>query len=219
MVMSKIVVFGAGGRAGRRAIAEAVSRGHHVTAAVRDPARHAALAREVVTVVAGDVTDADSVAAVSAGHDAVIAAVYRPDVPAGDFYVAGARALLDGLAQAGVRRLVVVGIGTLLETSAGFRFMDQPGQPPSWTEFSLGRVAELETLRAAGTDVDWLVIAAPPTPLDERSPRSGRYQIGGIALPAGWEGAEQFSYADLLAAVVDEIEAPMHHRTLVAVTY
>ncbi|WP_245899650.1 NAD(P)H-binding protein, partial [Nonomuraea indica] len=38
--MSKIVIFGAGGRAGRHAVAEAVARGHHVTAVVRDPARH-----------------------------------------------------------------------------------------------------------------------------------------------------------------------------------
>ncbi|MEV1175142.1 hypothetical protein [Nonomuraea sp. NPDC049784] len=33
--MSKIVVFGAGGRAGRRVVAEAAGRGHEVTAGVR----------------------------------------------------------------------------------------------------------------------------------------------------------------------------------------
>src|SRR5690349_13707484 len=35
-----IVVFGAGGRVGRAAVAEARRRGHPVTAGVRDPARH-----------------------------------------------------------------------------------------------------------------------------------------------------------------------------------
>ncbi|MFD0890304.1 NmrA family NAD(P)-binding protein, partial [Streptosporangium algeriense] len=38
--MSRIVVFGAGGNAGRRVVAEAVSRGHTVTAVVRDPGGH-----------------------------------------------------------------------------------------------------------------------------------------------------------------------------------
>jgi putative NADH-flavin reductase len=36
--MGKIVIFGAGGRAGRAAVAEALRREHHVTAVVRDPA-------------------------------------------------------------------------------------------------------------------------------------------------------------------------------------
>ncbi|MGW4698416.1 NAD(P)H-binding protein, partial [Kitasatospora cineracea] len=42
--MARIVVFGAGGRVGRAAVAEAVRRGHAVTAVVRDPDRHPELA-------------------------------------------------------------------------------------------------------------------------------------------------------------------------------
>jgi hypothetical protein len=42
--MGRIVVYGAGGRAGRRAVAEARLRGHEVVAVVRDPAKHAAVA-------------------------------------------------------------------------------------------------------------------------------------------------------------------------------
>lgn len=40
--MADIIIFGAGGRAGRAATLEAVGRGHHVTAVVRDPERHRA---------------------------------------------------------------------------------------------------------------------------------------------------------------------------------
>ncbi|MEV4215444.1 NAD(P)H-binding protein [Micromonospora sp. NPDC049662] len=63
-----IVIFGAGGRAGRRAVAEARRRGHRVTAVVRDPAAHGDLGE--AHVVAGDVTDAASVARAAAGQDA-----------------------------------------------------------------------------------------------------------------------------------------------------
>ncbi|MGC4810267.1 NAD(P)H-binding protein [Micromonospora sp. DT228] len=66
----RIVVFGAGGRAGRRTVAEARRRGHQITAVVRDPAGHGDLTD--VQLVAGDVTDAVSIAQAAAGHDAAI---------------------------------------------------------------------------------------------------------------------------------------------------
>src|SRR5690606_11343472 len=88
--MRKIVVFGAGGRAGRRVVAEAAARGHAVTAVARTP--YPAVAGGRVTVVAGDVTDEASVAAAAAGHDAAITTAARLDVPGVDFYTAATRA-------------------------------------------------------------------------------------------------------------------------------
>ncbi|WP_113699859.1 NAD(P)-dependent oxidoreductase [Nonomuraea lactucae] len=215
--MSKIVVFGAGGRAGRHAVAEAASRGHHVTAVVRDPARHSALAdARSVTLVAGDVTDADRVAAVAAGHDAAVNAAGRLDVPSEEFFTGAARALLDGLARAGVGRLVLIGIGTTLEAAPGVMVHDTPGFPPEARAFSLGHAAELDVLRAADTAVDWLVLAPPPALLDADAPRTGHYRIGGNqVLPVTDETL--FRYADLAVALIDEIENPTHHRTLAAV--
>ncbi|MGI8331760.1 NAD(P)-dependent oxidoreductase [Actinomadura scrupuli] len=216
--MSKIVIFGAGGRAGRRAVAEAAARGHQVTAVVRDPARHPDLAGAGVDVVAGDVTDAGGVAAAAAGHDAAINAAARLDVPSREFYTAATRALLEGLERAGVGRLLAIGIGTTLETAPGVRVLDAPGFPAEARAFSLGHAAELEVLNAAGPGVDWVVVAPPPTVLDDQAPRTGRYRTGGRqVLPAG-EGAV-FSYADLAVALIDEIETPAHHRALVAVAY
>jgi putative NADH-flavin reductase len=215
--MTRIVVFGAGGRAGRRAVAEAAARGHQVTAVVRDPARYPKLAADGVTVVAGDVTSAASVALVANGHDAAVNAAARLDVPSEEFYLAATRALLDGLTGAGVRRLVAVGIGTTLETAPGVRILDAPDFPADARAFSLGHAAELDALRAAGTELDWLVIAPPPTMLDAEAPRTGRYRVGGEQLLPAEQDAPQFSYADLAVAVIDEIETPKHHRTLIGV--
>lgn len=213
-MVNRIVIFGAGGRAGRRAVAEAVARGNEVTAAVRDPAGHRELAGERVTVVAGDVTDTDSVAAVAAGHDAAINTATRMDVPSEAFYTAATQALLDGLPRAGVRRLVAVGIGTTLEASTGLLVHDTPGFPAEARAFSLGHLAQLDLLTAAGTDIDWLVIAPPPIFLDDQAARPGGYRVGGRRLlPA----ADDFSYADLAVALIDEIETPEHHRTVISV--
>ncbi|WP_326736253.1 NAD(P)-dependent oxidoreductase [Streptomyces sp. NBC_01022] len=212
---SRIVIFGAGGRAGRRAVAEAVARGHQVTAVVRDPATYGDLGGNGVSVVAGDVTRADSVAEVAAGHDAAISAAGRMDMPSDEFYVSAAHALLDGLARAGVGRLVLIGIGSVLETAPGVAVHDAPGFPEEARAFSLGHSAELDALRAAETDIDWLVIAPPPVMLDNEAPRTGRYRTGGGQVMA--DGAPSFSYADLAVALIDEIETPKHHRSLTAV--
>ena len=214
---SRIVVFGAGGRAGRRAVAEAVARGHEVTAVVRDTAKYGDLAGDGVTVVAGDVTRADSVAEVAAGHDAAIGAAGRLDMPSDEFYVSAAHALLDGLARAGVGRLVLVGIGSTLETAPGVAVHDAPGFPEEARAFSLGHSAELDVLRAAETDIDWLVIAPPPVMLDDEAPRTGRYRTGGHEVLPVVDGVSTFSYADVAVALIDEIETPKHHRSLTAV--
>jgi putative NADH-flavin reductase len=213
--VGKIVVFGAGGRAGRHAVAEAVARGHQVTAVVRDPAKYRDPAG--ARLVAGDVTDPASVSVVAAGHDAAINATARLDVSSTEFYTGAAHALLDGLAAAGVGRLLLIGVGTVLETAPGVPVYDTLGFPAEAREFSLGHAAELDVFQAAETEIDWLVLAPPPIVLDDTAPRTGRYRIGGrqVLPPAG--DADSFPYADLAVALIDEIETPKHHRTLVAV--
>ncbi len=215
--MSKIVIFGAGGRAGRRTVAEAVARGHQVTAVVRDPAKHQDLASEGVALIAGDVTQAESVSKVAAGHDAAISTVFQLDVPSQEFYVSAAQALLNGLTEANVGRLLVIGIGTTLETAPGVLVHDAPDFPPQYREFSLGHTAELDILRTVNTQIDWLVVTPPPIVLDNDAPRTGHYRVGGNQLLSPDESAAPFSYADLAVALIDEIETPRHHRKQIAV--
>ncbi|WP_308282702.1 NAD(P)-dependent oxidoreductase [Pseudonocardia nigra] len=209
------MIFGAGGRAGRRTVTEAVRRGHQVTAVVRDPARHPDLAADGVTVVAGDATVAESVAAAAARQDAAISAVARTDVPAREFFVTAARALVDGLGRADVRRLVLVGVGTTLGAAPGMAVHDAPEFPAEYRAFSVGHGAELEVLR--DSILDWLVLAPPPEVLDDGAPRTGRYRLGDHRVLPPEVPPRTFPYADLAVALVDEIETPEHHRELVAV--
>lgn len=215
--MARILIFGAGGRAGQRIVAEASSRGRQVTAVVRDPSRYAGPTGAAVTVVAGDVTSVESVAALAPGHDAAVNAAARLDVGPEEFYVAATRALLDGLGRADVGRLVAVGIGSVLEVSPGTPLYDTPGFPEPGRAFSLGHAAELALLRSADTSIDWVVLAPPPTLLDQEAARSGRYRFGGNQVLPAAEGSAPLSYADLAVAIVDEIDTPSRHRALVAV--
>ncbi|MCA6092285.1 NAD(P)H-binding protein [Streptomyces sp. SCA3-4] len=209
-----IIIFGAGGRVGRAAVAEAVSRGHRVTAVVRDPAKHQDLSGAQVTVVQGDVTDPQSVAALAAGHGAALNASVRLDVGSEEFFTAAASALIQGLAAAGVRRLVTLGIATTLETSPGVRIMDGPEFPEAWRAFAQGHVAEYELLSAAGPGLDWLMIV-PPLDLNADAESTGGYRM---AIGTVLDGPGRISHPDLAIAVLDEIETARHSRVQLAVT-
>ncbi|WP_059009227.1 NAD(P)-dependent oxidoreductase [Streptomyces specialis] len=214
--MSEIVVFGAGGRAGRQAVAEALRRGHGVTAVVRDPAKYAESAHEGARLVAGDVTDPAGVAAAVAGRDAVIhaAAVYGAGTDPGAFFPGAARALLAGIrADGGTARLVVVGLSSFLTDASGVRLMDAPGFPREFAPFCRAHEAGLTVLAEEGGDVDW-VYASPAGDFDHGGGRTGRYRVVGHG-----DADARVSYADFAVALLDEAaDAPRHRGTHLAVT-
>lgn len=202
-----IVVFGAGGRAGRRTVAEAHRRGHQVTAVVRDPARHGDLAG--ARVVGGDVTDAADVGRAAAGQDAAVSAAVDLSAAPHDFFTASSRALAAGLAQAGVRRLVVVGLASIMPGPSGAPLMDEPGYPNEYRSFYLGHAAGLDELRAS--DLDWTYVA-PAGDFDHDGAPTGRYAVAEHGDPAG-----RITYADFAIALLDEIEKPRHPRAAISV--
>ncbi|GIF96342.1 NAD(P)-dependent oxidoreductase [Catellatospora citrea] len=201
--MSRIVIFGAGGRAGRAVAAEARQRGHQVTAVVRDPARHVDLAAD--EVLAGDVTDPADVARVAAGHDAAVNASADLAADPATFFPAAAHALLDGLTRARVSRLVTVGLASVLDTASGTPLMDTPGYPQEYRSFYLGHAAGTAALHAATTDLDWLVLS-PAGDFDHAAGRTGLYRV------ATADAASRISYPDFAVAVLEEIENPARHR-------
>ncbi|MFG1681103.1 NAD(P)-dependent oxidoreductase [Nonomuraea sp. NPDC049269] len=221
--MSRIVIFGAGGRAGRAVTAEARERGHEVTAVVRDPGKYRDIEKDGVRLVRGDVTDVQAVASIVSGHDAVVHAVSPFSGPEQgfadldpEFYVKAADALLHGLAEARVPRLVLVGLFANLKDARGLLVMDDPAAfPAEIRPFAVAHTAGLDRLRAAGgTAIDWLMLT-PPALLEQGGPRTGRYLIGGENAPQSTSA--HLSYADLAVAVIDEIDTPRHHSTRVSI--
>ncbi|WP_328375037.1 NAD(P)H-binding protein [Micromonospora zamorensis] len=222
--MSSVAIFGAGGRAGRAITAEALDRGHRVTAVVRNPRTTSAITADGISVAQGDVTDLRSTSAIPRGHDAVVSAVSPASGPEAlaalgrlddQFFVNAVDALLHGMTIAGVHRLVLIGLFANLQDEHGRLILDDPASFPSHLRpFALSHTAGLERLRAVETTVDWLMLT-PPAMLDAAAPRRGRYRIGGNAVPPS--GSATLSYADLAVAVIDEVETPRHHRTRVSV--
>ena len=203
----KIVIFGAGGRAGRQAVAEAQRRGHQVTAVVRDPAHHRDLVD--VRVVAGDVTDAVSVGRAAAGQEAAVSAAVDLSVPPHNFFTVSSHALTSGLTQAGVRRLVMVGLAAIMPGASGVALMDEPGYPSEYRSFYLGHAAGLAELRRG--DLDWAYLA-PAGDFDHDGTRTGHYRLAAHGDPDS-----RISYPDFAIALLDEIETPRHRRAAASV--
>ena len=103
----KIALVGATGMIGSRIAAEAASRGHEVTAFVRNPER-AAVTHSNVKFVKGDLFDQAAMASAVAGHD-VIASAFAPPQDAPNTVVQATRALIAIARAAGVKRVVAVG--------------------------------------------------------------------------------------------------------------
>ena len=69
----QLFVLGATGGTGRELIGQALSRRHRITAFVRN--RQKLAAREGLTLVQGDLLNAEALSVALAGHDAVVSAV------------------------------------------------------------------------------------------------------------------------------------------------
>lgn len=202
--MKRIVVFGASGRLGQRIVTEAAGRGHEVTAVVRHSETAPAFSDQVA-VVAGDVTSAESVAAVAKDADALVAAVAAPGR---EIYPTVARTLVgvvEALPQP-APRIVHVGGGATLTTPDGTRFLDLPSFPAEYLDMASGQAQALEVYQAS-SGVAWTYISPPPVHFAPGE-RTGTYRTGLDQPVAGADGEARLSYEDMAVVIVDEIEGP-----------
>jgi putative NADH-flavin reductase len=154
----------------------------------------------------GDVLDVEAMTELLAGHDAVVAAVKARDEGETDVVPDAARALLDALPRAGVRRLVFLGGGGSLLSPSGQRFVDLPDFPRQYQADALAQVRALETLRGADGAVDWSYASPPPVHLVDGE-GTGRYRVRAGDLPiTDGEGESRITVPDYAAAIVDTLE-------------
>lgn len=217
-----IVVFGAGGRAGRALVGEAMRRGHRVTGVVRDPRRHQDLAGSRTRLVTGDAADPACASNVADGALALVNAVTPFSTPPKSFdgfdtayYVRLAEILADAADQAEVARVIEIGLAATLKTTNGLIYEDPDSFPAFLRPFAQARVRGIEAWQRCSTTTDWLIITPPPG-LSLDAPIIGRYQLAEDTLDPT-AGQRPLSYADLAVAVVDQIECPTRHREQVAV--
>lgn len=202
----KIALIGATGFIGSRLLAELASRGHEVTAIVRNPEK--VPARAGVTATKGDIFDRDGLAGPLAGHDAVISSVH--------FSASDPHALLGAVKQSGVKRYLVVGGAGSLEVAPGVKLFDTPEFPALYLDEARKGGVYLDLLKAE-TALDWTFLS--PSALIQPGERTGRFRLGTDQLLVDAAGNSAISAEDFAIALVDELEKPAHSRRRFTVGY
>ena len=212
----KITVLGSTGNSGRRVVAEALSRGHEVTAVVRNPAGSNDLPA-TVKVLVGDVSNVEDVAKVSTGQDVVISAIRSTPGQESDA-IPTTRSLMDGLAQTGVRLLVVGGAATLTVPGTDGKTVieDSNYLPISARHIGKASVDQFEVCLAE-TRVDWAYLS--PAAQFAPGERTGNYRLGTDELLVDAEGISKISMEDVAVVLLDEAEQPKHHQTRFTAAY
>ncbi|MNG88868.1 NmrA-like family protein [compost metagenome] len=204
----KIALIGASGFVGSAILNEAVSRGHHVTAIVRDTSK--LTPHPQVTAVAVDAQDPQALADVIKGHDRVISA-YNPGWSTPDIhdqYLKGASAIVEAAKAAHSWLLVVGGAGSL-EIAPGVQLVDTPDFPAEWKQGALAARDGLTALRRE-TTLDWRFVS-PPVFLEPGEKRGG-YRLGGDQVLFSGDKPAGITVGDLADGVLNEAETPAHLR-------
>lgn len=203
----KIALIGATGNMGQRLTAEALSRGHEVTAISRNTIKLDAM--EGVTRAYADAQDVAALTRALDGADAAILSV--------KFQGNDARPAFDAVRAAGVERIAVVGGAASLYNADGVRLLDQPGFPDFIKPEATPAAAVLDWLKSDVDDIDWVFVS--PSMMLGPGERTGKFRLGKDELLVDAEGNSAISYEDLAVAIIDELENPAHHRERFTVGY
>ncbi|WP_129669629.1 NAD(P)-dependent oxidoreductase [Phytoactinopolyspora endophytica] len=207
----RLAVFGASGRTGRHVVQQALSRGHAVTALVRDPTKLEDLRHEQVTVIQTDIMDAAGLAPHLSGHDAVVSALGPPESGPTSVCTDGTHAIVHAMQDAAVRRVVTVSMAAAHTAGDGpfTRFVVKP---------MLGRLLRHAVADALGMEkalaqsgLDYTTVR-PPMLTDK--PLSGSYRTRtDLNVARGY----RIPRADVAHAVLEAVENPVTAGTAVAV--
>lgn len=215
----KVALIGASGFVGKAILTELSNRGHEVLAIVRNP--ETITEEGSVTAVAADALDANEVAKAVKGREAVVSA-YNAGWTNPDLYndfLKGSQAIQEGVKEAGVKRLLVVGGGGSLYVAEGVQLVDTPEFPQ---EFKAGASAARDYLNILQEEkeLDWTFLS----PAIEMHPgtsgeRKGTYRTGLDNPLFDANGRSAISVEDYAVAIVDELENPKHIRQRFTIAY
>lgn len=200
----KIGIIGASGKAGSLILKEALTRGHDVTAIVRDEAKvqiqgASVLEKDVFDLKADDIN----------GFDVVVNA-FGAAPGKEHLHVEAGKILIEAMKGAPQTKLIVVGgAGSLfVDEAKTIRVLDTPEFPKEYYATAYNQSKNLGDLQNA-TGIQWTFIS-PSAFFDPQGNRTGGYTLGKDNLLVNSKGESYVSYADFALAVLDEIENPQH---------
>lgn len=216
--MKSVVLIGASGFVGNAILNELLSRGHKVTAVVRNP-KKINVTNSKLEIVKTDVSDTNVMVEICKGKEAIISA-YNPGWANPDIYeetLSNYPLILEAAKRSGAKRLLCVGGAGTLFCAPGLRVVDSGAIPDAIMDGvkSLGEFY-LNTLMNEKT-IDWIFFS--PAGTLESGKRTGKFRLGKDDLIVDENGISHISVEDYAVAMVDELENPKHHYERFTIGY
>jgi len=207
----RLFILGATGGIGLQLVNQALERNHRVTAFVRSPQK-LGTPPDGLTVIQGNLLDADALAAVLAGHDAVLSSIGPPGPGRSAITSQSAQSTVTAMRAARIHRLLIVGVAVLFEDGGFLARLLRNTLLRNVADDS----AEMERIVKA-SNLDWTIVRPPRL---NNGHRTKRYGVLDDHLPRGsGGGAAIISRADVADFLLNEVEQPAHPRRIVGVAY
>ncbi len=209
----KVVILGTTGQTGRELLQQALERGYHVTAIVRDPAA-ITLTHQWLRVTVGDVLKPDSFASALWQQDAVLSTIgissFWDSLKPMTFHRQSAQNIVEQMNKAGVKRLVCLTSVGVLDKSVGSLFYRWLVKPLLRNKYEDMRQME-QVVRES--KLDWTIVR--PFRL-VNGERTGHYRVG---VSGTLDHAGSISRADLAKFMLDQLDSEANRQKTVAVAY
>ena len=214
----KVAIIRTTGFVGTNLVKEIAGRGNEVTAIARNP-KDETIAN--VTWAKADVFNADELAEVLKGHDAVVSA-YNPGWANPNIYndaITGSKAIQEAVKKSGVKRYIYIGGAGSLYIAPKLQLIDTPEFPADYKAGASAARDYLNILKEE-KELDWAFFS-PAIEMHQgiTTGRTGKYRLG-LENPVFDENQRSIlSGEDVAVVIADEVENPKHHQQRFTAAY
>ncbi|TYR79353.1 NAD(P)-dependent oxidoreductase [Priestia megaterium] len=198
----KVGIIGATGKAGKLILAEAVARGHEITAIVRNASK---VEHDQVTII-----EKELLALETADVKQFDVVVNSFNAPQGQehLHVETVNHLISIFQSINTRLLMVGGAGSLfVDEAKTMRLMNSEGFSAAYYSIASNMGKGLAALEQSS--INWTYLS-PAAFFDVNGARTGKYEKGKDHVIVNRANQSYISYADYAIAVADEIEQNNH---------
>lgn len=207
----RITVFGSTGHVGRLFVHEALAEGHTIVAYARSPQKLASFGGRI-TVVRGDLSDAEKICAAVQGADAVVSVLGPVGLQRELIFTPAYRIIIAAMKTHGVKRLIALGTPTIRDEADRFNLIFEV------LIFVVGLI-----INKGGEDIATVGALVRESGLDYtlvRIPLMHNGTARGITIGAFGAGVwwPFITRADFVEFLLSELTNPTHIRKVIAIS-
>jgi putative NADH-flavin reductase len=211
--IEKIIVFGASGGTGKQVVEQALHRGHHITAVVRNP-KSITLRHERLEIIKGDVFRPDTFEKAINGKDVIISCLGIQKQEPTTLYSEGISNILKAMQTAGAHRIVCLSAAAVIvppKSSFLMKFVTKNILQRIFRHSYADMLIMEKIVRES--NLDWTIIR-PPWLRNSRHTRIYRTTIN-----EPLHNPSKLSRADLADYIVNHLNDERTFKALVEISY